>query len=188
MGRLTIAEGVHIASLGLWIGTLVMAGLTAAIAFPTMKRLDPSLPGFPAAAAGDHWSIAAGHIANPVLTVGVCTQAVLAVLAIVTLFRAAGARGWQTYARRACVVLASVLAMLLFALVVGKMRPAIAEYWHAAQAGDAAAARERKAHFDAMHPSSSRLMGATVALASVALVLAIVDRRSKEVDFPGKGT
>ena len=43
--------------------TLVAVGATAAIAFPTMKCLNPTLPGFEA--IGDHWSIAGGHIAQP---------------------------------------------------------------------------------------------------------------------------
>ena len=61
------ASRLVLAAIALWLGVLLVSGLTAAVAFPTMKPLAPQLPDY--AAVSDHWKITAGAIANRVFTV-----------------------------------------------------------------------------------------------------------------------
>lgn len=50
---LSIAQCVNVTSLGLWCGCLLMTGAGAAVTFPTVKRLDPSVPSM-SGYSGDH--------------------------------------------------------------------------------------------------------------------------------------
>ncbi|MGQ0628913.1 MAG: hypothetical protein ACT4PL_12535 [Phycisphaerales bacterium] len=54
---------LHTFALGLWFGSLIMSGVAAAVLFPTLKRLDPTLGAYPKY-TGSHWLLAAGHVAE----------------------------------------------------------------------------------------------------------------------------
>ena len=68
-----IGETLHVLSLAVWLGTIMMTGVAAAIIFPEMRRLDPSLAIY-SKYTGDHWLLAAGHIAAMLTTHQVSAQ------------------------------------------------------------------------------------------------------------------
>ena len=41
-----LLETVHLTFAGLWLGSLVMTGVAAAVIFPVARGLDPQLPAF----------------------------------------------------------------------------------------------------------------------------------------------
>ncbi|MDX2116186.1 MAG: hypothetical protein SFZ24_11300 [Planctomycetota bacterium] len=150
--------GLHVGVLGVWAGTLLTAGLAAALAFPRMRALEPTLGVF-AGMREHHWSIAAGHVANPLLSAVVVGQAVLAGAALAT-FVGARWRGGRVLMAVHGVALGC--ACLLAAGHAAVLQPAMAReleaYWSAARAGDDAAALPHKEAFDALHPAASRMM------------------------------
>lgn len=172
-----ISRHLLIALLSLWLGGLVVLGATAAVAFPTMKRLDPSLPGFEA--VGDHWSIAAGHIFQPIFGVATIGALVLAGAAVLVAFPAV--RGMRPVYRKNIVGWMFVLAVVsgVSMAIAGRM----SRDWHAfvdaAKAGDAAVAQTHRTKFERMHPvASGVLKGQTLGTAAV-LVLVVAGCRRK---------
>jgi len=162
-------------------GVIVATGVAAAIAFPTMKTLDPSLPGF--AAVPDHWMIAAGRVMAPIFTITVA-GAVLA-MALATL-------AWALQVLRAQfgvrVLLVRGVALLLTLAVAGHLQFALlprmnanfATFLAAARAGDTNAALTARDAFDQDHPSSGREFGAVAALALVCAGLSILPTRRRD--------
>lgn len=156
-------EAVHLGALGVWLGALVMVSATAALAFPTMKGLQPALPGYRVDLM-EHPQIAAGHMMNPVfmgVMVGGTACAALALLAWRSM-------GWV---RRALSV---VLVLLAAGTLIGvglAMQDHLHAYWEAARAGELEAAAGAKQRFDALHPWSSRALGTQAALVLLALVV-----------------
>lgn len=165
---------LHVAALGLWAGCLAFAGVSAAVLFPTMKKLQPALPGF-ASYDGDHWMIAAGQAANRVFGVLGPVEWVLASIAVLTLVIPAMVRtmrgrlgmGWAV---RAVLVLAAAGLLAFGSLVVQRrMNANSAVYWEAASAGQNERAGAAKASFQRDHPLASGLMQARL----VCLLLAL---------------
>jgi len=152
-------ETTHLIALGLWLGALVMTGATAAIAFPTLRDLDPSLPVFEAYPR-DHWSIAAGMVMARVFFVSDAMQMACGLVA-------AGTLGMLflsgTIARRraAQVIRAALLFALLVSLLQYLIFPAremaqdLNAFWNAAKAGDLETAERHRAAFDRAHPGAS---------------------------------
>ena len=157
-----ISETIHLGVLGLWAGTVLMTGVTAALAFPTMKALDPTLPGF-AKFNGDHWMIAAGSVMNKAFLVSDWVGLVCAGLAVVTLlFVLLGVR--VKFAKPATVLrtvaLAAALGMSIYAVAVLRphMQAELTDFWDAARAGDSDTAAIHQQAFDDLHPKASFLL------------------------------
>ena len=70
-----IVNSVYWTLLSAWFGCLAMTGIVAMIAFPTLRDLNPALPGY-SSYAGEHWSIAAGHVMRKVFLVNDAVQLV----------------------------------------------------------------------------------------------------------------
>lgn len=167
----------RIASTGLVVGSGVafgvtaMTGVVAAVVFPTMRDLDPTLGGY-AGYDGPHWSLAAGVIAEKMFHVGFIVTGLMlglslvAVLGLVFLRRMSGV----PIVRLGLVV----VTLGLFLTHVGWLQPRMdrvsAAYREAASTQQHEVAAEMKAKFDSMHPVASRLVGAS-ALSSLALFL-----------------
>lgn len=170
IGSLEIA---HVACLSMWAGSLAMTAVTAAIAFPTMKELNPSLPAF-AAYPEDHWVIAAGQIMERVFTASDFVQLALAALAC-ALFVPIGlsrrlSRG--LLAARAVVLVALLVSLLEYTFVMRpQMTSDLMAFWAAAKTGDMEAANTARAAFDEAHPLASARL--SVHLAGVLLAIAL---------------
>lgn len=178
------ASILNAAALGLWAGALAMTGVSAALIFPTMKALDPSLPLY-AAHPQDHWMIAAGDVAARQFRVLGIVEAVLALVAVASMLvimATKAARGRvSTIVRAAMVIVAGALLCGQSLLLQPRMDRNLSAYRLAAREGDGAAAATAKAAFDADHPLASGLMQArlgAVVLGAVACVWWATPRRS----------
>ncbi|HED53961.1 MAG TPA: hypothetical protein ENJ00_07140 [Phycisphaerales bacterium] len=170
-------ETLHLTLAGLWLGVLVMTGVSAAIIFPTMHRLNPNLPGF-MGYTGEHWRLAAGHIAAPIFWVADAIQfgcALLCGLSLgIILISPAPWRQpvWSFVRLFALLVAIGLLAYSL--LVLGpRMNANLAEFWLAAEAGDMPKAEAARALFDADHPKATTVMACSFVAVFVLLTVGI---------------
>lgn len=163
-----ICESIHMAALGIWLGALVITAASAAMLFPTMHRLEPSLPAY-ALYNGPHWLIAGGQIVSRMFLACDVAQIACLLTAGITLgvsimWLGLSQRRVSTFLRVALLLL--VLGVLAYRL--GFLEPQMTQnlraYWTAAAQGDNEAAAKFKAVFDAGHPVQSRLLGLTAAL------------------------
>lgn len=168
----------HAASLGLWLGALVITGASAAIIFPTMRETAPTLGAY-AGYSGEHWKLAAGMVQARVFAVAdvfTAACAVLACVALAGLWMNARWTGPIAKARVALIVAACmILGYQLF--VLGPiMSQNLRQYWTLAASGDNAGAEQLRSLFEADHPKASALFYAQFALVAASLLLSIVHR------------
>ena len=171
-----LADAIHTAALGVWLGVVLMTGAAAAVIFPTVKALDPTLPGF-GLYTGDHWMIAAGRVADRTFAISDAAQFVCATLAGVGLVlgRPLGHPAWRTArtAVRITFLSAAITALSYHLFVLApRMNTNLRGYWAAAAAGDNATAQTLRDAFSADHPTASATLGAIAALVAICLALA----------------
>ena len=174
----SVIRGVRIGALGVWTGALLMTGAAAAVAFPTMRDLDPLLPAY-GAYPQDHWSIAAGHIMRRVFGISDWTQLFCAGAVALTLGIEIALAGWKklgmAWRVRGAVMLAAIACAAYSALVLAvRMNGQLDVYWEAARTGDIETAQSVKAAFDQGHVLARQLMTATFALVAAALVTSAI--------------
>ncbi|MCA9303934.1 MAG: hypothetical protein KC996_07430 [Phycisphaerales bacterium] len=170
------AQTIHLLALALWVGAAAMSGIVAAIVFPTMRTLNPTLGAYPDY-TGDHSTLAAGNIAGRVFLLVDTVQFVCAATALASLI-AMLMLGYSlnTLARVArsvilCIAL-GILSYHLFVLMPG-MHNDLKAYWDAAAIGDNLTADMHKDAFLALHTTASRSIGGTTIAALVAFVLGV---------------
>lgn len=173
-----VFETLHAVALAVWLAVVVGAGLAAAVVFPTMKELDPMLPGF-AASPGDHWLIAGGHVGRTVFAISDRVQPVCVVVAVVALagltrLRHTG-RGWLA-ARWALVGGAGVMAVASGVWLSPRMDQNLVSYWDAARTGRPAEAAVFRSAFDSDHPKASAMLSATAGCVLLAIGAAAAGR------------
>ncbi len=170
-------HAVHLTALGLWCGSLLMTGAAAAVTFPMLKKLAPTLPGY-SGYTGDHWMLAAGHVVDRVFAISDVVQFVCAMLATASMLIAAvfGGLAWRrpgggVMAR--AVILAAALMVLGYHLLVltPRMGVNLKQYWALAAAGQTAEAETFRAAFSADHPMAQRVMASLALLSFAGLVL-----------------
>jgi hypothetical protein len=169
-----VCESVHMAALGLWLGALVLTAAAAAMLFPTMKMLQPALPGY-ALYTGEHWLIAGGHVVQRMFLALDVAQFAAALVAGATF--GAAVMWFGLSMKRVSTFVRVFLLLALIALLayrMGFLEPEMADnlrrYWAAAAAGDNATALRYKELFDASHPLQSRLLGLTAVLVLALMV------------------
>ncbi len=161
-----LVKTVHLVVLGVWLGGLMMTATVAAIVFPLMiHTIKPTLPEF-ALYTGSHGMLAAGQVATRVFWAFDAIQLNAAIISLATLvllivvLKQGGTRYTQWLrivgVGGACVCVGIGL-MVLRPAMDGHLRA----YWQAAQAGENESAEEHRIAFSDMHPSATRLMGAT---------------------------
>lgn len=169
-----IGETLHLTALALWSGALFGAGVAAAVAFPTMRSLEPTLGVYPAY-TGDHWMLGAGRVAARVFLIADGVQLVAALAAVVGFALAAFAgprrRSWTQFFRAALLGAALLLAAWHLLIQGPRMDGDLRAYWNAAAGGDNEAALRHQEAFSAQHPGASRTMGATFAATLAGLTL-----------------
>jgi hypothetical protein len=166
---------VHLASLGVWAGAVVMAGATAAVAFPTLRDLNVRVSGPAPGFEDDHFRFAAGAVAQRVFLIGDVISFACAMLSGVTLLAliavfGISARRPATIVRALAlgVALASLAAMLL--IVTPRINAASVQHFAAAKSGDAAAAAIHKHAVADLHPLARNLLFAEIVAVLVSLV------------------
>jgi len=178
-----VLRTIHIAALGIGLGTLVMTGIAAAITFPTMKRLEPVLPDF-AAYRGEHHRIAAGQIMDRIFHAADMLQIACIALGALTLAlgvalaprdtRSSWSR-WLGLARALLMVaIVGLLAFKQFTLDA-RMDRELRAFWSAAAAGQQAEADAHRAMFDRDHPIASGLLSAMAVLLFLSLAASTLD-------------
>lgn len=160
-----LAWTVHLVSLGVWLGAVLMAGVVAGILFPTMKSLDPALPAY-AAYTGEHWLIAAGHVGRQMFLVADFVQLGCALLSVgsfasLVLWLGVPMRDPATLVRAFSLSTALACVAGQIFVLAPDMNGALARYWSAAAAGDMQAAAAHRDAFTTMHPTSTLLMSLT---------------------------
>ncbi len=166
--------------LGVALGVLVMTGAAAAIAFPTMKALQPSLPEF-ASYPSDHHRIAAGQVMARVFRVAEAALAATLVVAIIafTLDLVRASRQATVLERRVRaargVLYVGMLAIMgfKFGVLNPRMNAELGAFWSDARAGNVQAADAHRAAFDADHPTASKLLYAQAVLVALALLVCV---------------
>lgn len=155
-------ETVHLASLGIWLGFVLASGTAAAILFPTIKSLNPSLPGFQTYPR-DHWLIAGGHVGQKIFMAVDIAQFTFALLAGLTFAALIGFLGLPKK-RPATIIRACGLGFALaFAagqvIILGpRMHHLMRNFWAAAQEGNITSADLFRAQFEQSHPIGSALL------------------------------
>lgn len=147
---------------GVTFGVVAMTGVVAAVVFPTMRDLGPTLPEY-ASYTGPHWPLAAGVIAEKIFQIGFIVVGVALAGAVLALLTAIA----RNLGRRFPICRAGLLVVTLglYLTHMGWLQPrmnaAANEYRQAAREGDKDTAAEAKSQFDALHPTASKLVGAT---------------------------
>lgn len=161
-----ISETMAILVLSLWLAALLGAGGAAAVLFPTMKRLAPTLAEF-GAFPDEHWKIAAGLVGVRLFVLADVVQLGAACASIFTLIvtRLAGSGGASrltTLVR--LVTLASALLLAAYQIMVlgPRMQSNLNAFYAAARSGQVETARAYRDAFDADHPASTRVLGGTL--------------------------
>ncbi|TVQ30090.1 MAG: hypothetical protein EA376_14120 [Phycisphaeraceae bacterium] len=174
---LAVSEGVHLLALGVWLGAVVMAGMSAMVVFPTMEGLEPALPAY-AAYDGAHSALAAGRVMFAVFFACDLVQLCAAFFVVMPFMAAAFGLGLSmrrpVNAFRAALVfvLAAMLAFHLVALTPA-MNTELQAYWQAAAEGDTAMAATHKAAFDARHPTARLVLTAMTAGLALAFMAGV---------------
>ncbi len=155
----TRATTLHLAAAGFWLAAILFVGLAAALAFPVMKDLNPTLPGF-SGYPDDHWIIAAGYVTNPLFGVlRVVQLACLAVCGVTFLLTVRKTKGRVLSGVRAILLVLTLGAVIFdIAVLSPRMQGELAAFRDAAQAGDVALANAHRSAFDADHPLGRRLL------------------------------
>lgn len=151
-----------------------MTGAAAAVVFPTLKELDPSLPEY-TAYTGEHWRIAAGQVASRVFRFSDGVQLGCAAIAVLSLAaglvpRSPSDRRFSLKARVAFLIGAIAVLTCQRFFLAPRMNADMLAYWGAARAGDNERAAEFRAAFDAAHPLATRLLVAQALCVLGALV------------------
>lgn len=187
-------NAAHLVTLALVAGMIATTGLTAAIAFPTMRDLQPALGIYPEF-GGEHAPLAAGTLMQKVFRIAGAAQFFLIGAASITLTLAgtvsnprgglARARVWQV---RTLVTLAVLGTLFAQNTLQRGMNRSLASYHAAARAGDDAGAQVFREQFAARHPTTSRLLTAALLLSVGGLALGVWDAgRREEAPAPGAG-
>ena len=147
---------------GISFGVMSMTGVVAAVVFPTVRDLGPVLPDH-ASYTGPHWSLVAGVVAEGVFRIGMVVVGVALFGALLGVLLLAFRRGEQRLPVVRLGLTAVTIGLFLThaAWLQPRMNAAAAEYRDAASTGNNALAGEAKSRFDSMHPTASRLIGAT---------------------------
>jgi hypothetical protein len=169
-----VCETAHLLAAGLWLGTLVMAGVTAAVMFTSMRTLEPELGRF-AAYTGDQSNLGAGFLQNRIFLAGdviqfVCATLVLATTIAMLAFFGLPLRRISSAVRLFALGAVMILASYQLFVLSPRMQTNVERYWQAAEAGENDAAESARLAFSADHPTASRVLGATAL--SVAILLA----------------
>lgn len=166
-----LIEAFGLSALAFWLGLAVTTGVTAAVAFPIAKSLDPHIPSL-AALPDAHWKIAAGSIANRVF--GLASYGELGA-GIVVAGALVFSRGWvgrRAWLARLVLCLPALVTVAYSTLVlIPKMTSTFHGLVEAARAGDAARAVSLRAVFDAAHPGATQALVA-MTIATLAATLA----------------
>ncbi len=165
---------MHLLAIAVWFGAVAMSAVVAAVVFPLMRELDPTLGAYPEF-AGDHAVLAGGHVGARVFLIAdvvqfVCGLAVLATTIVLVGFLRLPIRRWSTAGRLVAVGGAVLISSYHVMVLAPRMDDNLKAYWVFAEQGATEQAEAARARFSADHPTASRTLSGTAALLLVAFV------------------
>jgi len=161
-----------VVAVSVWCNCLIMSAIAAALLFPAMRALNPSLPEYQSVAADQHWLIAAGQPQQEIFkVVNVITIACMAMCLAGTVVRLR--RQALPRALGALIAVTLLLGIVRSAYVMPHMFADAGRYWSAARAGDMATAAPLRERFDRWHTPASRLLSAE-AIAALATFVSLL--------------
>ncbi len=170
-----IAQILHLVVLSIWLGSVTMSGIVAAIVFPLMRTLEPTLASYPNY-EGNHALLAGGLVASRVFFVVDTIQFICAAFALLTCsIMIVTGYHINTIARLLRImVLCATLALLSYHLFIfmPKLTMTLQGYWDFAAAGDTEQADMFKDRFLASHTAASRLLGTLTITVLINIILA----------------
>lgn len=175
-----VAEAFHALGITVWAIAVGGSALAAAVVFPQMKALAPSLPGY-AAYTGDHWMIAAGHVGRKVFEISDWVElgaSAVVVVALASLTRCGFVRGWWGALRWMGVGLAAGLAIYNGLVLAPRMDRSLVAYWEAARDGRNEEASAYREMFSAEHPLASRIKGTSLTALLLTTAIAAAARKN----------
>ncbi len=188
-----VAQIVHLLALSVWLGGVSMSGVVAAIVFPTMRQLDPTLGAYPEY-QGDHALLGAGRIASRVFFTMDAVQFICACVALGTIaFMVAMGYSLNTLWRvLRVIVLCATMGLLSYYIFIfmNAQTRTLNAYWEFAAAGDTQQADQFKDLFLQSHGSASRILGAIAIMVMLNIVLSGITLTAKDrsIDRPGDGS
>lgn len=170
-----VLQILNLLALSVWLGSVAMSGVVAAIVFPLMRRLEPTLGAYNAY-QGDHATLAGGLVASRVFFTVDTIQFVCAALALgsIAMLVAMG-YSLNTFARvMRVLVLCMTLALLSYHLFffMPSLTQTLNGYWDFAAAGNTAQADVFKDRFLASHGLASNLLGGLTLMVLINILLA----------------
>jgi len=185
-----IAQIVHLLALSVWLGAVGMSGVVAAIVFPLMRELEPTLGAYPNY-EGDHALLAAGRVASKVFFAVDTIQFVCGTIALATIvLLVVCGYSLNTLARvLRVIVLCMTLAVLSYHLLLfmpGLMQM-LQGYWDNAAMGNTDVADRFKDEFLAQHSKASNILGALALMVMVNIVVAGVTLTARPRAADGRG-
>ena len=166
-----VAGALHMATAGFWLASIVFVGIAAAMAFPMMKDLAPTLPDF-VGYPDDHWIIAGGYVTNPLFGVLRVVQITCVTICGITLLMTIREHRGKWLSLSRVILLIAALGLVIFdiAILGPRMQGQLSAFRDAARAGNVEAADVHRAAFDADHPVGRRVIEGT-ALCALGLVI-----------------
>ncbi|MEQ8769880.1 MAG: hypothetical protein RIB60_05160 [Phycisphaerales bacterium] len=168
------AETTHLLAIAVWFGAVAMSAVVAAVVFPLMRDLDPTLGAYPAF-EGDHAVLAGGHVGARVFLIADIVQFVCGLIVLATTIALVGflklpTRRWSSAIRITAVGGAVLVASYHVMVLAPRMDDNLKSYWTLAEHGETEQAEAARARFSADHPTASRTLSGTAALLLVAFV------------------
>jgi len=187
---MSAARGLVLLGLLAWSGAILAAGISAAMAFPTMESIGARMPGTWAMETSEQWRVVAGQLMDRIFLLTDWIQAVAGAVVVLALVleRSIGGRrprGWSGRLRLLAIALGMAILAGRLAALAPEMRADLHAYWEAAEAGQWISAEDYRARFQALHPLASRLLTANLACLLVAVACSpAAQRRADRGDDP----
>ncbi len=183
-----VVETSHLLAVALWLGAVTMSGVVAAVVFPLMRDLDPTLGAYPAF-EGDHAILAGGHVGARVFLIAdvvqfICGLVVLATTIALVGFLKLPLKRWSSAIRLIAVGGAIMVASYHVMVLAPRMDDALKSYWSLAEQGRTDDAEAKRAEFSADHPTASRTLSGTAALLLVAFAAGAWSAQGRERETP----
>jgi len=179
--RQQAAGRVLAALLGIWLGTVLLSGAVAAVAFPVMKQLNPQIPTL--AAAREPWMIAAGEIGRRGFKMAGYVQLAVGAGCLLAAFSAWGSRSGVPRAPRIIGICALIVSLGLLASSTWlqvRMNDTFEQHVAAVRANDLPKADALMATFQGMHPPSTRIMSGMAISVLLAMIAAACPARPQQ--------
>ncbi len=172
-----VARAVHVIVLSVWAGAIIVAGATAALAFPSMKRLNAGIPGVDVA---EEWRLVAGELMTPVfggvyVYGGIGVGVIALVTGVAIMLRRPDERRGSRRMRRWLWAGSLVGALVLtggMVATVGAMNGEFEAMMQAAEDRQSERFTEHRETFDGYHGVITSAAGAHLGLVLASVVLA----------------